>query len=138
MTFYECGDLISLKNMKFLDNGMIDLKSHRRPFIVISKFDIMDDDCYLLKLSSSDKIYNGDKNSYYKLYPNKQNKLPKVSYVDLRDIYSTNSKSEKVKGYINDIELKKIINKLEAHQYLVCSKSYVLWKSDVRSELKFP
>ncbi|HFI0683474.1 TPA: hypothetical protein ACGO1T_001952, partial [Streptococcus suis] len=88
MEYYSAGDIVLLGNMVFLDDGSIDVKTNKRPFIHIIDYDfMMDGGGYLLKLSTDEVLYKQNKRRYHPLMPNKYNKLKRKSYVDLHYVY---------------------------------------------------
>lgn len=131
MFYHEAGDIVYIKNSRFRDTNTIDPKSSRRPFIFLCDYEFHHDTGYLLKLSTSEG--KGDSKNYYKIVPNRFNKLKRISYIDLRYVYDVNLRNGKVRGYIDSQTLKKIINKLEAAQKVNVDSVYMEYLEIVES-----
>ncbi|PKY89688.1 hypothetical protein CYJ57_02980 [Falseniella ignava] len=128
MFYYEQGDYILLKHIPFLDDNSIDVKTSMRPFLVISDFNFTDDHCYLLKMST-DKRFKDDDN-HFEIRPTRNNKLKRVSYIDLRYIYQSDNNNAKIAGHIPEALLDTIIKKLKNVQEKCECQTFIDWKEN--------
>ncbi len=113
---YYRGDIIAVKNIRFKDNDYLDIRMNGHPVIILNEIRNYKDNIYVLKMSGSYDTMEGLKN-YFILKPNKDNKLKKASYVDLRYVYKINCENIPCyEKFVSQQQYEEILRKLEIVQ----------------------
>lgn len=102
--YLDSGDIIFRKNLKFRDNGKLDLKFGGHPTLNIL---VKEDYTYYLLITST-KIRGRE---YYPLYTHKRSGLSKESFADLTYVYKEETKAQMVNGFIHEGEMQKLNKK---------------------------
>lgn len=113
---YTKGDIIKKNNIVFKGTEKIDTRLGGHPIVILSDVGFEDDYIYFLTMSSQVHHVNTDPDRYSKLNPDKCNRLPKISIVDLKYIYKSENTNIPSRSYVSEEDFKIIIQKLKKYQ----------------------
>lgn len=121
---YEQGDIYRRKDIQFKETGMLDTRLMGHPVTILLEAKFEDDYVYFLTLSSKIQNRFRDPKRYYKVKPDKYNKLPKESIIDLKFVYKYENKNIPVDGYFSDPIYKDILKNLVDYQELHMTEEF--------------
>ena len=120
--YFDAGDIMLHKFVSFKDGGGFDTRRNARPYMHLIDYEAGNDTGYLVKLQSSPKQYNENKELFFPIYPNSHNNLRKPSYADLRFVYKIAARDGKIIGRESASVIAEILQKMETCQGTYCNR----------------